>query len=490
MATPAYVYPTSPTAIAAGSSEALYTGLGYAADNPQLRRELMSRHNMEKNFYAMMKEMGLGSPVAGPTFAHYEIDWIFNNFVVGSIITDSGGAGQNVVLALGSASMYTNTNDGITTYFSYPAVNDIVKHPNGTEYTIITKDITTVPTAHRITLRPRLSTTVATGYFVAASRYWISTNSFGEGTFGATPKIPLTYRFTGNTQIIKSSTVETGSAMTDKLPITGIKGEDGSFATVIAMPATEALQMDRISKALLFGKQGDGNVTVTSDALGTTVVNKTTQGLDDFITNRGTVFPFTAGSLTIDDIDGWGTIFNRERTGSKDVLALVSYQLRTQIENTLKTYMNNTCFAYAKNNKAFGKGIFDGYSNPEDFFIWLGFSGFHKAGFNYLLRSVPELDEVMGAGTTGYNWSQQGWIVPIELFDNNDPNTPNKAKLPMMGYRYKELGGYNREWEVGRTGGAGTFPKTSSLDAMAYDLRSDIGGEWGLGNRMIKIIGS
>lgn len=490
MATPAYNYPSAPTAINATSSEGLYTALQYAQDNPQLRRQLMQRHNMQKNFYAMLKEMGLGSPVAGPSFAHYEQDWIQNNFQVGSVITDSGGAGQNVVLALSNASMYTNTFDGSTVYFSYPAVNDIVKHPDGSEYTIIAKDITTVPANHRITLRPRLSTKVATGLFVANSRYWISTNSFGEGTFGAPPKIPLTYRFTGNTQIIKSSAVESGSAMTDKLPIVNPDGVEGSFGKVIAIPATEKLQMDRISKALLFGKQGDGNVTVVSDASGQTVPNRTTQGLDDFIENRGTIYPFTAGALTIDDIDGFGTIFNRERVGSKDILGLVSYGLHTQMENTLKLYMNNTCFQYAKNNQAFKSNIFDGYSDPNDFFLWLGFSGFHKAGFNYLLRNVPELDEVMGAGTTGYNWNNQGWIVPIELFKNSDPTTGNSAMLPMCGYRYKELGGYNREWEVGYTGGAGTFPKTSSLDASAVDIRSDIGGEWGLGNHMIKIIGS
>lgn len=490
MATPAYVYPTAPTAIAAVASEQLYTALQYAQDNPQLRRQLMQRHNMQKNFYAMLKEMGLGSSVAGPTFAHYEEDWIINNFLVGSVITDSGGAGQNVVLALAAASMYTQTVDGITTSFSYPAVNDIVKHPNGTEFTIIAKDITTVPTAHRITLRPRLSTTVATGYFVAASRYWITTNSFGEGTYGATPKVPLTYRFTGNTQIIKSAAVETGSSMTDKVPVINMDGAEGSFGKIIAIPATEKLQMDRISKALLFGMQGDGNVTVTSDATGSTVVNRTTQGLDDFITKRGTLYPFTAGSMTIDDIDGFGTIFNRERTGSKDILALVSYGLHTQLENTLKIYMNNTCFQYAKNNAAFKSDVFDGYANQEDFFLWLGFSGFHKAGFNYLLRNVPELDEVMGAGTPGYTWQNQGWIVPIELFKNKDPQAGPSAMLPMCGYRYKELAGYNREWEVGYTGGAGNMAKTSSLDASALDIRSDIGGEWGLGNHMIKIVGS
>src|SRR6185312_6815877 len=149
MATPAYVYPTSPTAVNAASSEQLYTALSYAQDNPQLRRTLMQRHNMQKNFYAMLKEMGLGSSVAGPSFSHYEQDWIINNFQVGSVITDSGGAGQNVVIALSAASMYTNTSaDGITVNFSYPAVNDIVKLPDNSECTIILTDITTDPTAH------------------------------------------------------------------------------------------------------------------------------------------------------------------------------------------------------------------------------------------------------------------------------------------------------------------------------------------------------
>ena len=152
--------------------------------------------------------------------------------------------------------------------------------------------------------------------------------------------------------------------------------------------------------------------------------------------------------------------------------------------------MNNTCFQYAKNNAAFKSSIYDGYTDPEDFFLWLGFAGFHKAGYNYLLRNVPELDEAMGAGTAGYNWDNTGWVVPIELFNNKNPKPGESARLPMCGYRYKALDGYDREYEIGMTGGAGKFPKTSSLDASALDIRSDIGGEWGLGNRMIKIVGS
>jgi hypothetical protein len=485
MAVPAYNYGTSPTAIAATASEALYTALQYAQDNPQLRRQLMSKHGMQKTFYAMMKELGLGSPVSGPTFSHYEQDWIINNFLVGTVVTASTGAGTNVVVALDPTSMYTTTVDGITSTYSYPAQWDIIKLVDGSEAQIINKDVTVNP--HQLTIRPRLTTNNLATKIVAAGRYWISTNSFGEGTFGATPKTPRTFRYSGNTQIIKSAYVETGSAMTDKLPIASLEGKEGSMSVVLGTPAMEALQMDRISKALLFSVPGDGNVTVTSNATGTQVINRTTQGLDDYVTKNGTIYNYTKGAMTLDDIDGFGVIFNRERVQTKDLLVLGAYGLRVQLENTLKTYMNNTSFMYAKDNAAFKTALFDEYSSPEDFFLWLGFAGFHKGGFNYLLRTVSELDEIQGAGTTGYNWDSQGWILPVAMFKNQGGN---KNMLPMAGYRYKELAGYNREWELGTTGGAGNFAKTSSLDAQAIDLRSDIGAEWGLGNQMIKIIGA
>lgn len=483
MAAPAYNYSNQPSAIAAVASEGLFTAMQLAADIPQVRRQLMARHNMQKSFFAMLKELGLGSPLSGPTFAHWEEDWIINNFLVGSVITASTGAGTNMVVQLDASSMYTTNIPGVGNQsFSYPAQWDIIKLPDESEAQIILKDVTTNPAQHRLTLRPRDSAVDLAGKVVANGRYFISTNAFGEGTYGATPKIPRLFRFSGIPQIVKSAFTETGSSMTNKLPVTSVQGQEGSYM-IIGSEATEKLQYDRLSKALIFGKTGN-NVTVTSDATGQPVLVKTTQGMDDFIENNGNLLSYASSGLDIDDFDAMGTIFERERIGTKNILLPVAYGLRTQISNTLKDYMNNTAFGYAVQSGGFRSDLFNEFSSPEDFFLWLDFSGIHKAGYNYLIRTMSELTEQMGAGTEGYNYSGNGYAIPVETFTNKDGSN---ATLPSIGYRYKELGGYSREMEIKYTGGAGLTPATTSLDAKNLDIRSEIGGEWALGNHMIKL---
>lgn len=483
MATPLYNYNpnTQPSVVAATASEGFFTSLQLAQDIPQVRRQLMQRHDLVKNWYSTLKELGLGSPLKGPELAHWEEDWITNNILIGAIVTASTGAGTQMIVALDAASMYATNLPGVGAQaFSYPAQWDILRLPSGDDAQIMFKDVSVTP--HRLTLKPRDPSIDLAGKVAGGSRYWIYTNAFGEGTYGATPKIPRLFRWSNNTQIIKSAYVETGSSMTNVMPITNIDGMEGSFK-IVGGWATEKLQMERISKALWWGKKGT-NVTVTSDATGQTVLVKTTQGLDNYIEQNGTLLTAPAGGLDIDTFDSIGEIFERERISSKNILMPVGYGLHTQISNTLKEFMTNTAFSYAKNSPL-KSDIFDGFSTPEDFFLWLDFSGIHKNGFNFLLRNQPELTEQMGAGTEGYNIRNTGYAMPIETFTNKDGGN---ASQPSLGYRYKALNDYSREYEVGYTGGAGTKPKTSSLDAMAMDIRSDIGGEYALGNHMIKIV--
>lgn len=480
MAAPDFTYPTEPTAINAVASEGLFTAWQLAKDIPQVRRELMERHQMTKNFYSTLRELGLGKPLSGPEIAHYEKDWIKNNFMVGSIVTASTGAGTNVIVALDTTSMYSTTIPGAgTVRFSYPAQWDVVSLPDGSEATIISKDVSTNP--HRLTLRPKLAATDLAGKVVAGERYFISSNGFGEGTYGATPKVSRFFRFVNNTQIIKSAFVETGSSMTNKLPVRPVRGMEGSFM-VIGTEETERLQMDRISGALWFGKQAD-NITVTSDATGHTVPVKYTQGLDDFIEQEGNLLTYPAAGFDLETFDAIGEIFNRERVYGKNILLPMAYTLHAQINTVMKDYMDNTAFNYAAGDAAFKSDLLSP-TDPKDFFLWLDFSGIRKNGYNFLIKHLAELDDPMGAGTPGYQWKQTGYALPVEMFTNDF----NNAKLPSIGYRYKELNGYNREMEIGYTGGAGKIKFTSSLDAMAMDVRSDIGGEWALGNHMIKIV--
>lgn len=488
MSAPVYNYATTPTAIQAVSSEGLFTAWQLAADIPQVRKQLMLRHNYTKNFYNTLRELGLGSALIGPTIAHWEEDWIINNFLVGSIITNSTGPGTNVVFALDTTSMYTNTMPGnVTGTFSYLAEGDIIQLQDGSECQVIPNGVNRAVNPFQITVRPGLAANDLSGKIIAGGRYWIPTNAFGEGTFGAKPKIPRVFRWSNNTQIIKSSFAETGSSATNKLPFRNIKGMEGSLL-ILGGDATDRLQMQRLSGALFFGKQSD-NLTVTSDATGFTVPIKTTQGLDDYISTYGNILPYSAGSFDMDDFDAITEIFNRERVGSKNILMPMAFQLHAQINNLLKDFMDNTCFDYAAKTWPFKSSIMDGMmestGNAKDFFLWLDFAGIKKNGYNLLMKHQMELDSIQEAGTTGYPWQQTGYALPVTSYDNPDGD---KGMSPSIGYKYKALNGYNREMSVGWTGGAQVKrAPTSSLDAYQMDVLSEVAGDFGLGNQMVKI---
>jgi hypothetical protein len=94
------VYPSSPTAITTTGSEALFTELQLYKDVPQVRRKLQQKYGIEKSFYLMLKEMGLGTGVKGPEFAHWEDDEVINTIVVGAVTTASTGVNTPIVFSL------------------------------------------------------------------------------------------------------------------------------------------------------------------------------------------------------------------------------------------------------------------------------------------------------------------------------------------------------------------------------------------------------
>jgi hypothetical protein len=487
MAAPAYNYNTSPTAIQAVNSEGLFTAWQLAADIPQVRKQLMVRHNYTKNFYHTLRELGLGSALIGPTIAHWEEDWIINNFVVGTIVTPSTGPGTNVTFSLDTTSMYTNTMPGnVTGTFSYLAENDIIQLIDGSQVQVIKGGVNMAVNPFQITVRPSLAANDIATKLVAGGRYWIPTNAYGEGTFGAKPKTPRVFRWSNNTQIVKSAFSETGTSATNKLPFVNIEGQEGSLM-ILGADATDRLQFQRVGGALFFGKQSD-NLTSLSDSTGFNVPNKTTQGFDDYVSTYGNILPYSAGSFDLDDFDAITEIFNRERIGTKNIIMQVAFNLDAQINNTLKDYMDNTCFEYAANSWPYKPNIgpmVEQMDSPKDFFLWLDFAGIRKNSYNIIKKHQFELDDVQEAGTTGYPWPNTGYAGPIISYKNPDGDD---GWSPSIGYKYKALNGYNREMSIAWTGGAPIkHTPTNSLDAYQMDVLSEIAGDWGLGNQWVKI---
>jgi len=487
MSAPAYQYATSPTAIQAEASQGLFTAWQLAADIPQVRKDLMSRHNYQKNFYHMLRELGLGSPLIGPTFAHWELDWIINNFLVGAITTASTGPGTNVTFSLDPTSMYTNTMPGnVTGVFSYLAEMDIITFPDNTKAQVIKGGVNMTANPFLVTVQPLQTTVDLATRLLAGGRYWISDNAFAEGTYGAKPKIPRVYRWSNNTQIIKSNFGESGTSATNKMPFRNVEGDEGSLL-ILGGDATDKLHFSRISKALFFGQQNN-NLLAISDATGINTPIGTTQGLDNYVTTYGNQLPYPVGQFDMDDFDALGEIFNREMIASKNILMPMAYNLHSQIDNTLKDYMDYTSFKYASETWPFK---FDaasmGMNDPKDFFLWLQFSGLSKNSYHFLMKHQQELDEIQGAGTIGYSWINTGFALPVEAYNNPEGYENNMA--PTIGYKYKALQGYSREMSVSWTGGAPVKARaTSSLDAYQMDITSELGGDFSLGNQMIKIV--
>ena len=493
---PAYNYATanSPANISGGASESLFTAASLFADNPQLRRQFLRRHNYTIGFYIMLKELGLGFPLKNPITVHYEQDWLKQTFSP-SVVSIPGGAGVAAVLTLSANDMYTPTLAGSgTQLFSYPQIGDVIELPaTRVQVRISAKNEGVNP--HTITVQPATAINLATAgagatpAFAVAGRYAIFTNAFGEGTGQPQGRVERFIRYANTTHIVKSTLKITGSNMTNQLPFEPIEGMDGSYL-ILGADDEEKMHYDKINNALVFGQQTAGltdgpafSGTNPALLLPDGIVNyaspvKTTQGMVPFANANGQIYNHTPGSLTMDDFDAYGAIYERERVGSDLIIAMMGYSYYTDAENLLKDFLDNTCFNYAASNY-FGSAVAN--SDPNDFFAYFGFYGVKKNGFRYLFKKMPEFTDPMGGGATGYGYPNYNIMVPIGSFTDG----VSGVNVPLVSYEYKELGNYSREIEFWTTGGAGPINKTSEVDGLNAFWRSEVAGHFGMGNQWL-----
>ncbi|WP_418360165.1 hypothetical protein [Sphingobacterium detergens] len=479
MAAPAYNYNNHPTAVGGVASEQLFTAYQFVQDNPQFRRQLMDRHpKLKKNFFSLLKELGLGTRASGPELGHYEKDWPINNFQIGTIVTAPSGPGQPGIYALDPGSMLTSNFPGVgMVTFSYPSERDIVYLPNGKSAFLVKKNTDVNP--HQITLKPLNDTDTLVGAITAGGRYFIGDNASPEGSGSVESKVARYFKYTNVFQIFKSKFSITGTALTNQLPFKNIEGKEGSFL-IEGTTDSEALHMWRLSKGLFFG-QTSNNLTGYSEGLGHDVQIKTTQGMDQYVEQEGHIVPTTPGTFGIENLDSVDEILTRERAGADVYLLPMGYNLFQSWNNNMIDFMKDNCFPFVKGS--FQNSPIFSETDGNDHFLWLDFAGARKNGRTWLAKHFSELDEQMGAGTEGYSWKNTGYALPVDMFENKGGTNPKQS---CIGYEYKALNGYSREFEMYNHGGAGPITKTSEIDAMNLEWRSEIGGHFGLGNQWVK----
>lgn len=458
-------------------------------------RSVYQRHSMAPSFRQIIKAMGgpFTRGVAAPTTGHYEKDWLHSLVEVGSIVTPSGGAGQNMVIALSAGSMF-NTNvtvGGVARQGSFPQPGERLALPTGEMAIIVSKDVTTNP--HRLTLRPVNSTINLNAHVTAGEKYFIPDNAWGEGTKLPQGRMSRIYKYTNTFQIIKAAFAASGSAMTTEMYPQVYEMGDGNVFLQLKYDAIETYEK-YASGALLWGQQMN-NITETDTAMGYDVAVTGTEGLIPFALSNGYQDTYTVGAYSVGELYQVARLFEQERSGIRQIVSWDGFDLYAEREQALQTVFNYTLAPKMINtfvNNGDPVNFEDGWqpANDQDFVAWFGFKGVHVAGYDFLFRLMHEFNEAIGAGAPAYDYSQ--WAVYTPLGQTKDMKSQQPRSY--FGYEWRQLGNYKREAVVANIAGVGvagangyfqTIYAASEYDYAKGGIVSEIALHAACGNRIV-----
>lgn len=412
--------------------------------------QVFERHSFSAGFRLMLKAMGFNRGTAAPTTGHYEYPWRKDLVRVNAIITASAGAGNNMVVELESASMFSTgvTSSGTAQVGSYPVVGDIIKLPSGVKAYISAKSTATNP--HRLTLTPVDSTVDLDAHVAANEEYFISDRAFAEGSGLPAGRTPRVIKYANEFQIVKAAAASTGSEMTNQTYFQPIPGQEGSFYLQTQWSTLYDFEQ-ACDGALLWGTSID-NVLIASTDLGFDVPVKGTEGLLDFASTNGYTVNYTTGALAVQDFDSISRLYELERIGVRDIMSWQGVDYFHEIENALQTLLNADLSAQLY-KKYMDDGSMQGeqpFTN-EDLFINIGFTGIKKGGFSYGWKLLHAFNEAMGAGSDLYDYTHWAVYHPMGFVTNKATG----ALMPTVGYEYKQLGNYSRETVIAEIAGVG-----------------------------------
>lgn len=472
-------------AFQSGFSQELYTAMEYVqkyGTNAE-KRELMQRHNYPDNFYQMLENLGLLRGSEGEAeIWHLEDDWLTDNFKVNSIIQASAGAGTEMIVELSSADMFSK--NGVLA--SYPQERYEFEIPITGEKVVILEKITqsggSPLSLHRLRVKPIDPTVNLSGKLVVNGNYSLTGNAWVEGSGGAKPVMDQENRFSNYYQIVKSKFSVTGTGATLQAPFKlAYESEEKNIYIARGTHNTEKRHRIDLSNTLLVGKKSNSE-TQYSEELGHDAPVYRTEGAWEAAKTKGRLLPYTEGQFDLDDFGSAANYMEGERVGADMFLMLMGYELQGTVESSLMEFgaTQNGVFSYASTK--FKPEVLDGQS-AEDFFTWIGFSGISYRGRKFLFKKLSDFNDPKGLGTEGYDYTKSGWIMPYATMNNKG----KKMDTPSLGAEYRSLGGYSRKIESMKLGSANMINPTTDVDAKAWHLRTEMGGDWGLCGQWIAI---
>lgn len=444
-------------------------------DIPQKRMNaIFRRYGTQGLGYLTVRSLGFEKPVKNDTYYHYEKSYSHDYFKVQSTVTQAV-AGASIDLVLHSDSLDAN-ND------YYPRENDVVMFSNEVVGWIDSIAVTGGGSTVTLTIKPNLETDTI-GTVSAGDTVIIISGMFSEGSGMPDEATSETIQYTNNTQIIKEAIGATGTSLVTESWIE-IYNRANEFQGVYyeSFKDLDYRMLTKIDGMFWWGKR----VSTTGSRAEDSVTGHDyhgSEGLIPAIRRAGNTNTYTPGSFAVTKFDTYERTLAREFV-SQDipVWCPMGLQLYQEVENTLKTYFEDTNiqFAQRRTNDML-------FNSNESLGASVNFKYLTKSGRTYLLHNMLGWSNPKTYGATGYDMEKMGLIVPLDK--KKDPKT--KEDIPSIGVRYRAMGNYNRRLITDTLSGIGaTAPNripVNTIDKTKTYQLADMGNEFYGLNRFLLI---
>lgn len=418
------------------------------------------------SYFLLLKALGFTKPCSREKYGHWEEDWIHETITNKNNVSNPG-AGVPVSITLSAADLTTGNR-------FYPRKWDEIIFPNRVPGIITAINVTT-PTAPVLTVMP-LVTTDNIGAIAAGQQLSIFTAAFSEGSGQPAGAFSGVIRYENYLQIIKESLQVTGTEMTNENWFKQISYNDSKGEPILAYYSKGQMDMEyrlalKKDGALLFNKKTTSTIVDTDTGRQLT----TTEGLIPYITANGIVKNYTPGLFSVQKFDSINKALDKEHAGTY-VLGCLGFDLITEIENVLKDYFQSTNIDYVKERTV--KDLFGGNSAMG---MAVGFKYLEKGDRVFNFTKMSSFDHSKLYGAPGYTTASLGFMVPL----STKRDKVSGEDIPAIGMRYKELGNYNRMYEIWSVGGAGNEVKVIPEDVRNFYMRCHVGAHHRAGNQMV-----
>ena len=311
----------------------------------------------------------------------------------------------------------------------------------------------------------------------ADSHTWtIIGNEWGENMGQPESILPRVHEYSNKCMIIKESFEVSGTEATNVIYFKVDSQHFGSGYLWYLKGEADTYKrfMDYQELMMILGK------TVTNANLTSAVASSSftkggirgTEGLLDFIENKGQSMDLGSSAITMADFDAIIKSLDKYR-GAKEYAMYAGINLSLDIDDLLATQG-----AYAAGGANYGT-----FQNNKNMALNLGFNSFTRGGYTFHKKTYDLFNHPKLVGATNFNYNGYGICIPMDT----QKDAKSGDKIPSLRIRYKAANGYSREMEHWLTGSAVLKNKTNTEDNLKCHYRTERGFEGFGANRYMLI---